>query len=69
MTRATKATVEWEPHKKQWQVRLQIGEEVIKRTLGKTAQDANEETLRSEAVAAALDEGYEMELSTVTIVR
>jgi hypothetical protein len=64
-----KATVDWDPHKKQWHVRLQIGEEVIKRTLAKTAQDASEETLRSKALAAAMDEGYEMELSTVTIVR
>jgi len=69
MTRATKATVDWDPHKKQWHVRLQIGEEVIKRPLGKTAQDANEEALRSKAIATAKDEGYEVEPSTVVIVR
>jgi hypothetical protein len=67
--RATKATVGWDPQKKQWHVRVQIGEEVIKRPLGKTAQDADEETLRSKAVATAKDEGYEVDPSMVAIVR
>jgi len=67
--RATKATVDWDPHKKQWHVRVQIGEEVIKRPLSKTAQDANEEALRSKAVATAKDERYEVDPSAVTIVR
>jgi hypothetical protein len=67
--RATKATVAWDPHKKQWQVRVQIGEEVIKRPLGNTAQNADEEALRSKAVATAHDEGYEVDPSTVVIVR
>jgi hypothetical protein len=67
--RATKAKVDWDPQKKQWHVRVQIGEEVIKRPLGKTAQNANEEALRSQAVATAKDEGYEVDPSTVAIVR
>lgn len=69
MIRATKASVDWDPHKKQWHVRVQIGEEVIKRPLAKTAQDANEEALRSQAVATAKDEGYEVDPSTISIVR
>ncbi len=67
--RATKATVDWDPQKKRWHVRLQIGEEVIKRPLSKTAQDSNEQALRSQAVAAAKDEGYEVDPSTIAIVR
>lgn len=69
MIKATKASVDWDAHKKQWHVRVQIGEEVIKRPLAKTAQDANEEALRSQAVATAKDEGYEVDPTTVAIVR
>ena len=69
MTQATKATVDWDPNKKQWHVRLQIGEEVIKRPLPKAAQDTNEDSLRSQAVETAKDEGYSVDPSTVAIVR
>ena len=69
MIQATKATVDWDPNKKQWHVRVQIGEEVIKRPLPKTAQDANEDSLRTQAVATAKDEGYAVDPSAVEIVR
>jgi hypothetical protein len=67
--KATKASVDWDAHKKQWHVRVQIGEEVIKRPLNKTPQDANEESLRSKAVETAKDEGYDVDPATVAIVR
>jgi len=69
MLRATKATVDWDAQKKQWHVRVQIGEEVIKRLLEKTGPDANEEALRSKAVETALAEGYEVDPAQVAIVR
>ena len=69
MIQATKATVGWDSQKKQWLVRVQIGEEVIRRSLGKAGQDTNEEALRSQAVATAKDEGYEVDPSAVSIVR
>jgi hypothetical protein len=69
MTQATKATVDWDPNKKQWHVRVQIGEEVIKRPLPKAAQDTNEDSLRSQAVETAKDEGYAVDPATVAIVR
>jgi len=69
MTQATKATVDWDPNKKLWHVRVQIGEEVIKRPLPKAAKDANEESLRSQAVATAMDEGYSVDPSSIAIVR
>jgi len=68
MTQATKATVDWDPNKKQWHVRVQIGEEVIKRPLTKAPQDASEDSLRSQAVATAKDEGYSVDPSAVAIV-
>ena len=69
MIRATKATVDWDAHKKQWHVRVQIGEEVIKRPLNKAAQNADEQALRTQAVATAKDEGYEVDPSSIAIVR
>jgi hypothetical protein len=68
VTQATKATVDWDPQKKQWQVRVHIGEEVIRRPLSKIAQNADEEALRSLAVATAKDEGYALDPSAVAIV-
>ena len=68
MTKAAQAQVNWDSQKKSWQVRIQIGEEVIKRP-AKAPADAADETLRSLAVTLVKDEGYEIDPSQVTIVR
>jgi hypothetical protein len=57
MLKAEKTTVNWDPAKKQWHVRIQIGEEVIKRTLEKTPENT------------AKDEGYEVDAAQVVIQR
>jgi hypothetical protein len=67
--KAEKTTVNWDAAKKEWHVRVQIGEEVIKRTLSKTPQDASEDVLRSRAVETAKDEGYEVDAAQVAIQR
>jgi len=69
MLKADKATVDWDHGKKQWHVRVQIGEEVIKRALAKTPQDASDDTLRSKALEEAKEEGYEVDSAQVAIVR
>jgi len=69
MLKAEKTAVNWDPAKKEWHVRIQIGEEVIKRTLSKTPRDASEDVLRSQAVETANDEGYEVDEAQVTIQR
>jgi hypothetical protein len=69
MLKADKAVVNWEPAKKQWVIRVQSGEEVIKRPSPKTPRDAQEDVLRSLAVATAKDEGYELDISSVTVAR
>lgn len=69
MLKAEKATVNWDPAKKQWHVRVQIGEEVIKRALSKTPHDASEDVLRSRAVETAKDEGYDVDAAQVAITR
>ena len=68
MTKAAQAEVNWDSQKKSWQVRIQIGEEVIKRP-AKIAANAADETLRALAVTMGQDEGYEIDSSKVTIVR
>ncbi len=69
MLKAEKASVTWDAEKKVWHVRVQIGEEVIKRPLAKTPHDADEATLRGKAVETASDEGYEVQPSQVDIRR
>ena len=69
MMKAEKTTVQWDPAKKEWHVRVQIGEEVIKRALSKTPRDASEDVLRSKAVETAKDEGYEVDAAQVAIQR
>lgn len=69
MLKAEKATVNWDPVKKQWHVRVQIGEEVIKRALSKTPHDASEDVLRSRAVETAKDEGYDVDAAQIAITR
>lgn len=66
---ATKANVDWDSHDNHWHVRIQIGEEVIKRKLDSTERDADADKLRVQAVAAATDEGYEVDPATVIINR
>jgi len=67
--KADTATVDWDPAKKQWLVRVKIGEEVIKRALSKTPQDASEDVLRSKAIETAKQEGYEVDSARVAIKR
>lgn len=69
MIRADSAKVGWDSDKKRWLVRIQIGEEVIRRPLPKNPQDTGEDVLRSLAVETAKDDGYEVDPANVAIVR
>jgi hypothetical protein len=69
MVRATEAKVEWNASKKQWQVILQVGAEVIRRTCPKSLHDARDEDLRDLAIQTAKDEGYDIDGSHVLIAR
>jgi hypothetical protein len=72
MTRADKAEVAWgdRDRKKGWTVRIQVGAEVIRRHPEQApGRDAEESVIRSMAVAAAKDDGYELEPSQVVIRR
>ena len=67
MLRADSAQVNWDSHKKQWSVRVKVGEEVIRRPIPKTPESAGDETLRSLAVETAHDDGYEVDPAQVAI--
>jgi hypothetical protein len=67
LVRASSATVERDHKDKKLHVHINVGAEVIKRPLPKTAEDATEDTLRSLAVETAKDEGYEVDPGKITI--
>jgi hypothetical protein len=69
LTRAHSAKIEWDPLKKHWHVQIHVGAEVIKRPFPKLPQSAGDDELRSEAVATAKDEGYELDPAHVAIAR
>ena len=70
MVKAGEAHVAWDSHSKRWSVRIQVGEEVVKRSAEKDLKpDAGDDQLRSMAVEIANNEGYDLERSAVTIAR
>lgn len=66
--RADRVEVSWDAGKSSWLVRIEIGEEVIRRHC-KLPQNANEQALRQAAQKTLQDEGYEPDGSTVNIKR
>jgi hypothetical protein len=66
--RADSVEVSWDAEKGNWLVRIQAGEEVIRRHCD-VPKDADEQTLRSAAQKSAEDEGYESDFTHMTIHR
>lgn len=66
--RSPVADVSWDGDKKCWQVRIQVGAEVIKRPTHEP-RDANDALLRSVAARTASDEGYSIDADTVIVRR
>jgi hypothetical protein len=66
--RADRVEVSWDADKHKWLLRIQTGEEVIRRYCT-VPKDADEQTLRSAAQKAVQDEGYEPAPAQVTIRR
>ncbi len=58
--RADRVEVSWDAAKSQWLVRIEAGEEVIRRHCN-APKNADEDTLRSAARKTLQDEGYEPE--------
>jgi hypothetical protein len=64
--RADRVEVSWDSSKSSWLVRIEVGEEVIRRHC-KLPQNADEQSLRQAAQKTLQDEGYEPDGSTVNI--
>jgi hypothetical protein len=66
--RADNVEISWDPAKAKWMVRIQAGEEVIRRHCDLT-KNADEQALRSAAEQALKDEGYELDSAAIAIRR
>jgi hypothetical protein len=66
--RADRVEASWDPGKSKWLVRIQSGEEVLRRYCN-IKKDADEQTIRTAAETTTKDEGYEVEPANVTIRR
>ena len=67
MMLADGARVEWDSHKKRWEVHILVGEEVIKRPIDKHVAESGAAALKEAALGIAHDEGYEMDPQKVAI--
>jgi hypothetical protein len=68
MMNADGVEISWDPGKSQWLVRIQSGEEVIRRFC-KLPKDADEQALRAAAEKTVRDEGYNVAPANVTVRR
>jgi hypothetical protein len=66
--RADRVEVSWDANKSKWLVRIQAGEEVIRRHCD-LPRDAEESALRTAAQKTVQDEGYELDSASMTIRR
>ncbi len=66
--RADRAEISWDAGKSNWLLRIESGEEVIRRHC-KIPKDADEQTLRSAAQKTIQDEGYEPDVAELSIRR
>ena len=66
--RADRVQLSWDATKSNWLVRIEIGEETIRRHC-KAPKDADEQSLRSVAKSTLQDEGYDPEGAEIKIQR
>ena len=66
--RADSVEVSWDTSKSNWLVRIQSGEEVIRRHCD-LPQNADEQALRTAAQKTVVDEGYELDSAAISIKR
>jgi len=66
--RADKVEVSWDTNKSKWLVRIQSGEEIIRRFCA-MPKTADEPALRTAAQQTTVDEGYEADAAGIVIKR
>jgi hypothetical protein len=65
---ADRVEISWDTNKNKWLVRIQSGEEVIRRHCG-MPKGADDQALRAAAEKAVHEEGYEPDLTRIAIRR
>jgi hypothetical protein len=66
--RPDRVEVSWDAPKSKWLIRIETGEEVIRRHCD-VPKNADDQTLRSAVQKAVGDEGYELDPTSVSIRR
>lgn len=66
--RPDKVEVSWDATKSSWLIRIEVGEEVVRRHANLPKAEADD-ALRSAALKAVTDEGYQPDPAVVTIRR
>ena len=66
--RADRVEVSWDQTKSEWLVRIEVGEEVIRRRC-KASRDSDDAALRSLAERTLGEEGYDSDIAEVSIRR
>jgi hypothetical protein len=66
--RADRVEVSWDREKNKWLVRIQAGEEVIRRYCD-VPKDADDQKIRLAAQKTLVDEGYESDSAQVVVKR
>ena len=66
--RPDRVEVSWNTDKHKWLVRIEVGSEVIRRHCD-VPREASEEKLRNAAVQTVVNEGYEVDLSHIVVIR
>ena len=66
--RADQVEVSWDAAKSKWLIRIESGEEVIRRHCD-APKNADDQTLRSAAQKTVEDEGYEVDPSQISFRR
>ena len=64
--RADRVEVSWDGDKNKWLVRIQAGEEVIRRHCD-IPRDADEQKIRAAAQRTLVDEGYELNSAQMVV--
>ena len=62
--RPDRVEVLWDAAKSKWLIRIEMGEEVIRRHCD-ASKNADDQTLRSTSQKAVEDEGYELDLTSI----
>ncbi len=65
---ADKVQVSWDSAKSKWLVRIEAGDEVLRRPFN-AAKNADDQSLRTEALKLVQDEGYQADAAQITLTR